>query len=245
MRAHRWAVPAEVEQHPAAIADHVATERLPGHERRPHAGDHRSEVVLDRHLEHRRALYVVVVDRRHADVDRADLGGDRVRVSGGRRDVERVNDRRVATAATGPDVGGYRLQRLPRAARDEHPRALAREATSHGAADRAATAIDQRVLSFQQHASSFPVYATLDQRRLRNSSPATPAYTTAQLETARPSLPARRPFAPRLGAPRATDQAPRDYSPHDHGLSDAQQRRPEADGRVSPTSRAAHVGNER
>jgi hypothetical protein len=104
-------------------------------------------VVLRRHLDHRRALYVAVGDRVERDVDAVDGVGVRV----DRRRVERVDHRGLGGPARGADVAGDHLQPLERPPAEEHARPLPRERAGDGAADRAAAAVDHRALALQQH----------------------------------------------------------------------------------------------
>ena len=93
--------------------------------------DRRHEVG-QRHLRQRRALNVVESDHVERDVDPA---FDRVRMRVDRRLVERVDLGRLGLAAGATDLVRHRFERGPRAARETHARALARERLRDGAAD--------------------------------------------------------------------------------------------------------------
>jgi len=88
------------------------------------------------------ALYEV-----ERDVDAARLRGDGVGVLVDRALVERVDDGDLGAPGRGGDVGRDALERLERAAREEHGRARACERARHAAPERAAAAVDDRVLA--------------------------------------------------------------------------------------------------
>ena len=96
---HRRTGPTEDQDDAAAGLLHPASGRGRRVERRPDAGHHGAQVVLDVHLEHRCALHVAVLDDVHRDVQAAGPVHDRrgVRLHG--VPVERVDDGDLGPAA--------------------------------------------------------------------------------------------------------------------------------------------------
>jgi hypothetical protein len=65
--------------------------------------------------------------------------------------IARVDLRRLGRPARGADLIGHHVELRPRAAREEHARALTGERAGDGAADRSAPSVDHRVPVLEQH----------------------------------------------------------------------------------------------
>jgi len=142
---------AEHEDHAVALPDHVPGGRAGGQEHRARRRPDGTLEVIQRHLGERRALHVTVGDQVERDVDAAGPRGDLVGVLVDGRLVERVKLRRVNGSAAGADVRRDLLQPRPGAPGEVHRGALPGEGARHRTADRAAPAVDDRVLSVEQH----------------------------------------------------------------------------------------------
>jgi hypothetical protein len=146
----RVPVPAEHQDHPGTLPDHVPRGRLRGEERGAQRGAHRPLEIVEGHLGERRALHDAVGDHVDGDVEPA-RPRHRVGVREDRGLVEGVESRGLRGAARGPDLSGHGVQRGRGPAGQVHRGSFTGEGAGHGPADRAPAAIDHGVLAFQQH----------------------------------------------------------------------------------------------
>jgi hypothetical protein len=147
----RVALAAERQDHARMLPLHVPGCRPRGQELRPYGRDDWAQVLLDRHVHHRGALHVAVGDDVHRDVDAAAVADDGVGVRVDRALVERVQYRGFGAAAVLADVLRDLVQGGPGPPGEEDPRPLAGERPGDSAADRATSAVDDRVPAVEQH----------------------------------------------------------------------------------------------
>ena len=153
--AARWvAVAAEDEDHPGALAHHLARAGLRRDEHRPDRRHDRLLEVRQRHLDQRRALYVAVRDQVERDVEAAEVVRHCLDVRLDRVGVECVDDRGLCRAAGCADPLGGRFEPLERPPDQMHTRALARERLGDGGPDRSPAAVDDGIPTIEQHGSA-------------------------------------------------------------------------------------------
>src|SRR5262245_18267189 len=145
------AVPAEHQDDPRALLDHVAARGPGGDERRADGGDDGPLVDGQGHLDQWRALDIAHRDQVERDVEAARVGDDSFGVRVDRILVEGVDLGGGDAPAAGPDLVRQPIQRRLRPPREVDGGPLAREAASDRAPDRAGGAVDDGVLVLEQH----------------------------------------------------------------------------------------------
>jgi hypothetical protein len=126
-----------VQDHARAVAGGGARRQ----ERGPRADLDRTEDIVHRHVDQRRALHVAARDQVERDVDLPDGGGVR---------VDRLLVGGVEHGDVPAGVRGHGLERFARAADEVNGRALAGERARHGGTDIATGAIDHCGLASQK-----------------------------------------------------------------------------------------------
>jgi hypothetical protein len=152
------AVPAEHQDHAVPLLLHVPRRRPRGQKSRPQTRFDRGKIVGHRHIGGGLPLYVVVGDDVDRDLDPTGPTGNLVGVRVDRFLVPRVHDRGLDRAL---NLRRHPVEALLGTPGQENVRTLLRERLRHRTADRAATAVDDRVPPLQQHQSSSSLFAVV------------------------------------------------------------------------------------